>query len=181
MAFQILNRTVWTNNKAFKSWIRADPNCKQSGSIVTMKHLLCKSEYYLKLLWLRLGDVLTHHLNMYLSHLVPRVELGQTNIIFNIPHLSILLHIHNKTTCITFNTGNQERHHLQTEESAPQVQQVTATEQLSAPLVSTIRRLCPYLQDIGVVKYSKATETFLQLQEINLAWCHHDKNTPIPC
>jgi hypothetical protein len=84
-----------------------------------MKHLLCKSEHYLKLLWLRLGDVLTHHLNMYLSRLVPRVELGQTNIIFNIPHLSILLHIHDKTTCITFNTGNQERHHLQTEESAP--------------------------------------------------------------
>ncbi len=29
---------------------------------------------------------------------MPRVELGQTNIIFNIPHPSVLLHIHDKST-----------------------------------------------------------------------------------
>ncbi len=32
---------------------------------------------------------------------MPRVELGQTNIIFNIPHPSILLQIHDKSTCDT--------------------------------------------------------------------------------
>jgi hypothetical protein len=32
------------------------------------------------------------------SDRVPRVELGQTNIIFNIPHPSLLLHIHDKTS-----------------------------------------------------------------------------------
>jgi hypothetical protein len=29
---------------------------------------------------------------------VPRVELGQANIIFNIPHPSLLLHVHDKTS-----------------------------------------------------------------------------------
>jgi hypothetical protein len=29
---------------------------------------------------------------------VPRIELGQTNIIFNIPHPSLLLHLHDKSS-----------------------------------------------------------------------------------
>jgi hypothetical protein len=117
MAFQILNRIIWTHNKAFKSWIRLDPNCERSGHRETMEHLLWECEYYSELLWLRLGDVLTQHLNTGAADLVPRVELQQTNIIIDIPLQLMLLHIHYNTAHNTFNTGNQERHHIQMEES----------------------------------------------------------------
>jgi hypothetical protein len=30
-AFQVLNRTVWTNNKTFKSKMRLDPDCVDVG------------------------------------------------------------------------------------------------------------------------------------------------------
>ncbi len=41
---------------------------------------------------------LTMLFNDISSDRVPRVELGQNNIIFNIPHPSLVLHIHDKTS-----------------------------------------------------------------------------------
>ncbi len=61
----------------------------------------------------------------------------------------------------------------------PSAQQITATQHLVAHLDSTVRRLCSYLQYIGVVKYSKAIEALLQHQEINLDWC--DPALEYPC
>jgi hypothetical protein len=50
-AFQNLNRTTWTNNKAFKSRRTLDPNCERCGRVETMEHLLCECEYYSECLW----------------------------------------------------------------------------------------------------------------------------------
>jgi hypothetical protein len=49
----------------------------------------------------RLGEVLTQLLNNRAADRVPRVELGQTNIIYIIPHSLILLHIPDKATSKT--------------------------------------------------------------------------------
>jgi hypothetical protein len=51
----------------------------------------------------------------------------------------------------------------------PLAQQVTAIQQLAAHIDSTLLRLSSYLQYVGVIKYSKAAETPLEPQEINLA------------
>ncbi len=76
---------------------------KQCILIETMEHL-CECEHYSELLWLRLGGLLTQHLNTRAANLVLRVDLGQTIIIFNIP--------------INFFSY---RHHLQGDESGPLV------------------------------------------------------------
>ncbi len=57
-AFQILNRTVWMNNKAFKYRMRPDPNCDRRWEVETMEHLLCECMHYSQLLWDRLGEVI---------------------------------------------------------------------------------------------------------------------------
>jgi hypothetical protein len=97
-ASQVLNRTIWTNNKVFKSRRHPDPGCERCGKTETMEHLLCECEYYSELLWDRLSSILTELFNSTSIDRVPRVELGQSNIIYNIPHPSILLHIPDKTT-----------------------------------------------------------------------------------
>jgi hypothetical protein len=97
-AFQILNRTIWTNKKAFKSRMRPTPTCDRCERTETMEHLLCECENYSIPLWTKLADSWTWLFNDNSLEPVPRVELGQTNIIYNIPHPSLILHIHDQAT-----------------------------------------------------------------------------------
>jgi hypothetical protein len=97
-AFQIMNRTIWTNNKAFKSRMKPTPNCDRCESTETMEHLLCECENYSVPLWTKLADSWTRLLNDNSLEPVPRVELGQTNVRYNIPHPSLILHIHDQVT-----------------------------------------------------------------------------------
>lgn len=63
-----------------------------------MEHLLCECQHYSQPLWVRLGEILTQ-LFISLSHdYVPRVEISQLNIIYNVPHPSLILYIHDKLT-----------------------------------------------------------------------------------
>jgi hypothetical protein len=41
--FQILNRTIWTNNKAFKSARRQDPNCDLGAETLKVTNTCCAS------------------------------------------------------------------------------------------------------------------------------------------
>ncbi len=172
-AFQILNHTIWTNNKAFKSRMRPDPNCERCKKVETMEHLLCECEYYSEPLWNKLADGLTMLLNDVSTDGVPWIELGQTNIIFNIPHPSLILHIHDKSSRNAILLLIQEvkcdliyrRMNL-----PPSAQQVTDPRRLAVHLDSTIRRLRSYLQYIGLVRYKKTADMLLRLQEHNLAW-----------
>jgi hypothetical protein len=119
IAFQILNCTIWTNNQAFKSRMQPDPRCRRCGKVETMKHLLCECKYYSEPLWNKLAEILTRLFNKIFADREPRVELGQTNVIYNITHPSILLYIcddHTKHTP-TPKTGGDEGPHLQKNES----------------------------------------------------------------
>ncbi len=100
-SFQVLNRTVWTNNKAFKSRIRLNPNCERCWHAETIKHLLCDCMHYSQLLRICLGEVITIYLKYQCSRLRTRVEYGQLNIIYNFPHPSLVL-LQDKLTQNTF-------------------------------------------------------------------------------
>ena len=40
-SIQTLNRSIWTNNKAFKYNMRDNPDCQYCGEIETMEHMYC--------------------------------------------------------------------------------------------------------------------------------------------
>jgi hypothetical protein len=61
-----------------------------------MEHLLCEYENYSEPLWCKLADSLTQLFNDLSTDDVPRVDFGQTHVIYNIPHPSLLLHIQDK-------------------------------------------------------------------------------------
>jgi hypothetical protein len=66
--------------------------------VETMEHLLCECEHYSELVERLATSNDTHTTIQPMStDRVLRVELGQTNVIYNIPHLSLLLHIPDKT------------------------------------------------------------------------------------
>jgi hypothetical protein len=119
-----------------------------------------------------LAESLTSLLNDISTDDVPRIELGQTNIIFNIPHPSLMLHVHDKSSrnAILLLIQEVKRDIIYRRMNLPpSAQQVTDPRRLAAHLDSTIPRLRSYLQYIGLLKYKKAVDLLLELQEHNLA------------
>jgi hypothetical protein len=152
--------------------MRPDPYCERCKKVETMEHLLCECEYYSEPLWNKLAEGLTMLLNDVSTDRVPRIELGHTNIIFNIPHPSLLLHIHDKPSrnAILLLIQEVKRDLIYRRMNLPpSAQQITDPRRLAAHLNSTIRRLRSYLLYIGMMRYKKAADLLLRLQEYNLA------------
>jgi hypothetical protein len=170
-AFQVLNRTIWTNNKAFKSHMRDNPNCERCGLTETMEHALCECLYYAQLLWIKLGDVITKYLNSISTDYVPKVEYSQLNIIFNVSHPSLIIHIPDKLSRNTLLMLTQEIRRdiiYRRLNLPPSANQITDPPRLAAHLNSTLQRLHSYLEYIGLAKYAKAIKMLHRMMEINL-------------
>jgi hypothetical protein len=170
-AFQILNRTTWTNNKAFKSRMRDNPNCERCGNPETMEHMVCECLHYAQPLWIKLGQVITKYLNLISIDHVPRVEYSQLNIIFNVPHPSLILHIPDKLSrnALLILTQEIKRDIIYRRMNLPpSANQPTDPARLTAHLNSTLQRLHSYLQYIGLAKYAKANQMLQKMIEINL-------------
>ncbi len=152
--------------------MRPDPYSERCKKVETMEHLLCECKHYSEPLWNKLAEGLTMLLNEVSTDRVPRIELGQTNIIFNIPHPSLLLHVQDKPSrnAILLLIQEVKRDLIYRRMNLPpSAQQVTDPRRLAAHLDTTIRRLLSYLLYIGLLTYKKAADLLLRLQECNLA------------
>ncbi len=69
--FQILNRTIWTQNKAFKSGMATEATCFRCEEVETMEHLLYGCENYSAKVWAMAGRVLTLSLSRHSGVLSP--------------------------------------------------------------------------------------------------------------
>jgi hypothetical protein len=92
-AFQILNRTIWTNNKAFKSGLADSPMCYRCDEIETMEHLLYLCRNYSEHLWQEFSCTLTATITNFTGEYVARIDLMPKEIIFNKPYPMIGLHL----------------------------------------------------------------------------------------
>jgi hypothetical protein len=124
-----------------------------------------------QLLWARLGEVIIGYLNSTCSDYVPKVEYSQLNIIYNVPHPSILIHIPDK---LSRNTLLMLTHEIKRDiifrrlNLPPLARLITESQCLAAHLNSTLHRFHSYLQYIGLMKYDKATMLLHKMMEINL-------------
>jgi hypothetical protein len=94
-------------------------------------------------------------------------------VIYNIPHPSLILHIHDQATRNTLLLLIQEvkRDIIYRRMNLPQsARQPTDPWRIKAHIDSAIKRLRSYLEYIGFVKFTKAITTLQRLQELNLAW-----------
>jgi hypothetical protein len=95
-SFQILNRTIWTNNKAHKSGARENPDCEYCGQAETMEHLIHDCENYSTLLWLELGESLTQTLRTITGKDMAEIRFTPLEIIYNKIHPTIQIYIKEK-------------------------------------------------------------------------------------
>ncbi len=155
VAFQILNRTVWTNNKSFKSGLSASPQCHRCEEVETMEHLIYPCPSYAEKLWAEFGLALTQTITQYTNEYTARIELTPKEIIYNKPHPAILLRIPDKLVRYSILVIIQEikrniifRRMQLTEPSRQEVPRF----KLQAHLLSVTRKLISLLEYQGIVQ-----------------------------
>jgi hypothetical protein len=164
VAFQILNRTVWTNNKSFKSGLSDSPLCLRCEEIETMEHLLYLCPNYAEKLWVEFGHALTQSVAHFAQEYTARIELTPKEIIFNKPHPAILLRITDKLVQYSILVLIQEikrniifRRMQLTEPSRSETSKI----RLQAHLISVTRKLISLLEYQGIVQ-NNAPISFLK-------------------
>jgi len=94
-SFQTLNRTIWTNSKAFKSGQREDDKCRFCGNTETMEHMYYLCQHYSNLQWELLASavsVVVKKVNMNASN----IYITYRNIIFNTPIKNLFHYVKDK-------------------------------------------------------------------------------------
>jgi hypothetical protein len=97
-SFQTLNRTLWTNNKAFKSRKADSAMCDYCDSVETMEHLLMTCENYSEPRWQQLSGALKIATRTYTNVEHASADITFASIIFNKEIEGIKNHIKEKHT-----------------------------------------------------------------------------------
>jgi hypothetical protein len=169
VAFQILNRTVWTNNKSFKSGLSASPMCHRCEEVETMEHLLYLGPSYAEKLWAEFGLALTQTIAQFTNEYTARIELTPKEIIYNKPHPAILLRISDKLGRYSILVIIQEikrniifcRMQL-TEPSRQEVPRI----RLQAHLLSVTGKLISLLEYQGIVQNNEPISFLMALNTV---------------
>jgi hypothetical protein len=169
VAFQILNRTVRTNNKSFKSGLSASPQCLRCEEVETMEHLLYLCPNYAEKLWAEFGLVLAQTIKQFTDEYTARIELTPKEIIYNKPHPAILLRILDKLVGYRILVTIQEikrniifRRMQLTEPSRQEVPRI----RLQAHLLSVTRKLISLLEYQGIVQNNTPISFLLALNNV---------------
>jgi hypothetical protein len=162
-AFQILNRTIWTNNKAFKSGMHPSPLCFRCDEAETMEHLLYLCPNYAEKVWLEAGHLLTRAVTQFTNEYTARIDLTPKEIVYNKPHPAILLRITDPLVrhCILVLIQEIKRdiifRRMQLQEP---LRREVLRVRIYAHLLSCIRKLSSLLKYQGIVQ-NKAPISFL--------------------
>ncbi len=151
VAFQILNRTIWTNNKAFKSNLRDSANCERCDQVETMEHLIYDCEQYSAPLWEEIGAVLTAALKDHADAEIPLIRLSPIEIIYNAHHPSVRIHLRQENLRQTILHLVQElkRDIIYRRMNTPENQRPLNMIRIRAHILSTIRKTISLFQYQG--------------------------------
>jgi hypothetical protein len=166
-----MSRTIWTQNKAFKSGRAPDALCYRCEEVETMEHLLYSCEHYSAKSW----DLAEKSLSLAISHhsgeYIPALVLTPLEIAFNKPHPSILLHIPDATTRKVLILLLQEIKRDIVYRRA-QLQEPQGREELypriQAHLLSVINKILALLEYQGALQFSDSLIFLKRLSRIIL-------------
>ena len=170
VVFEILNRTVWTNNKAFKTGLSDSPNCQMCGEQETMEHLLYGCPHYSEKLWAELSNAITQLTEIIKGNRIAGIHLTPREIIFNATHPSILLHYRNDEfqTIIGYLIQELKREIIYRRMNTTEVQRNRDTPiiRIQAHILVSIQKLISLLAYQGLLKNKIHIARLKQLREI---------------
>ena len=160
-SFQTLNRTIWTNNKAFKSGMRDDPDCPYCGETETMEHLYFGCENYSELQWTDLGRYITSYIQDKFDPTCPELRITYRSIVFN----QEITNIHRKLPSKTARKFVQILIHevrrdiyFRKVNHTPNNNAIVLQIRRKAHLISVIDKLHSYFSYLGATKWAQAIQ-----------------------
>jgi hypothetical protein len=119
--------------------------------------------HYSQVIWVRLGQVIRQYLKSVSQEHIPRVEISQLNVIYNVPQPSLQLYIRDKLTrnMLLILTQEIKSNIIYMGEAGDQFTKADLID-------STMRGLHAYFQYIGLAQFGKAMLVLQMLKELNL-------------
>ena len=177
IAFQILNRTLWTKNKAFKSRAAETPGCKFCGQEETQEHLLYNCEHYSAPLWNLLGKAISQAISSLKQTLIPRIYFLPVHITFNKIHTTIATNITDKEmrqVMVMLVQETKREIYYRNQTTPHRNLERVHTARIMAHLLSIIRKLSQLLKYQNLQKY---LSSITMLERIQLTLLHDDTDT----
>ena len=172
-AFQVLNRTLWTKNKAYKSGMSENPNCPFCEQTETMEHLLMDCDCYSNKIWTILSRIYTTIFNEIFPDKPCNVTISFRHIIFHqeirpprpFPNrlktfrLTSQLLVHEIRREIYFRRLNM------TTSLNDQELYIIYDERINAHLTSTIKKVVSYLSYLSYSKWKESIQILNRMCE----------------
>ena len=164
-AFQTLNRTLWTRNKAHKSRMQADSLCPYCQLPETMEHLLADCDAYSGPRWENIATNMTIAIRQYTNNFTASVPLTYKTILFHqeIPTFKtykLPIEVRQATQLLI----HEIRRHIYrkvVEKTNEEFRQINP-QTISSHNQSVIRKVISYLTYISPLKWKEAV-VFLNL------------------
>jgi hypothetical protein len=173
VAFQILNRTIWTNNKAFKSGLAESAQCERCTTVETMEHILYGCPHYSVKVWEEVGKLFTTTVMRRKNTEVARIHLTPREIVFNAEHPSIKLFLKDKDDRKVCNMLIQEvkRDIIYRRMNITEQQKGREEHNLRilAHIQTTLKKMASYLSYCGPLENKSCLELTEQMMEILMA------------
>ena len=160
-SFSALNRTLWTNNKAYKSKITNTPNCKYCNQIETMEHMLYGCLNYSNLQWEVWGKTITTYLKEQINPEATNIYISYQQIIFNKTHPSLTYYIKDNNIINILNLITHEIrrdiYYRKVNLTINEVGEVLTNRRISH-LITAITKTQKYLEYLSHSKWKTALE-----------------------
>jgi hypothetical protein len=170
VVFETLNRTIWTNNKAFKSGRKDTSDCEKCGRQETMEHLLYNCPHYSMKVWEEYSGGITQLTEWIKGEPIARIQLTPREIIYNACHPGMALHYKNNDFCNILRHLIQEikrdivYRRMNIMES--QKYRDTPLVRIQAHILTNIGKLTSLLSYQGLMKNKKHIAHLVKLKEI---------------
>ena len=156
--------------KRYKSGTRDNPDCQLCGDIETMEHLIYLCPHYAEPLWQELSDSLTTLFEHISGSPVARVHITPKEIIYNKPHPSVILYLHDETARCTILQLMQEMKrdvlYRRMNIRPPQQGAAVPKTRIQAHLIGTVNKLSRLLEYQNLRSGNEAKRIRDKLNEI---------------
>ena len=168
-AFIVVNRTLWTNNKAFKSGLANENTCPYCNEIETMEHLLANCDAYSYSRWENLGRTIKQTLRTLLDNAIFQFDITYNSIFFHkeaeFSNVKLVPTPVRQTIQLLIHETRRDIY-LKRQQDPEGQRNVNPQFRIMAHIASTTKKVMQFLKYLSAIRWSQAL-SFLDMLHTN--------------